>query len=103
MNAQRHRIAHVRHMAEQLERVDKGSPGRSAAFDLKDHHATTLASQVLLIFLKLTVALQAREAHPIHLVVRLQVLGNCKCILTMALHTQRQGFNPLQDNPRIVG
>lgn len=45
---------------------------------------------------------QPRIADPRHFRVLLEMIGDLQRIGAVPLHAQRQGFQPLQDHPRIV-
>mmetsp|Transcript_7243 Transcript_7243/g.18419 ORF Transcript_7243/g.18419 Transcript_7243/m.18419 type:complete len:464 (-) Transcript_7243:43-1434(-) len=105
VDGERARVAHVGHVAHQLQRVDE-RPARGGAvrrLDAEDHHGPALALEVLEVLLVLGVVLQAGVLDPRHLGVRLEVRGHLEGVLAVALHAQGQRLDALEELPGVVG
>ena len=76
MDHERARVADVRELREELEAVRHLDARRRAAFDAEDDHAALSIGQVLLGERVARIVRETRIAHPRHLRMGLQVLGD---------------------------
>mmetsp|Transcript_48830 Transcript_48830/g.110808 ORF Transcript_48830/g.110808 Transcript_48830/m.110808 type:complete len:444 (-) Transcript_48830:800-2131(-) len=105
VNRKRARVTHIRHMRDEVERVDEHLPRLLAVrgLDAKNHHRAALALEILLRFSVLRIAWEARVAHPLNRRVLRQVLSNLHRVVAVLLHAKRKRLDALYDDPRVVG
>ena len=77
-------------------------PAVLAALDAEHDHRAAFAAKVLLVEREHGVVLQAREADPFDLGMRLEVLRHRQRVFAMALDAQRQRLDALEEHPGIV-
>ena len=97
-------VGHVGQQAEQLQPVNEGLGLFGAAFDADGEDGTGAVGEVGLVqALLLGIGAQGRMADALHLGHGLQVLQNLQGVLHMAVHTQGQGLQALQEDPAADG
>ena len=102
MDGQALGITHVGQMGKKLQRLDELLPGCGAALDAEDDHGSPLAVEILLVEFMVRIVGQPGITDPCDVRVFLQVLGDRQRVGAVFLHAQRQGFDALQEEPRVV-
>ena len=82
-------VAHVRQMAEHLQRLDKLHARLRAALDAEHDHGAALAVQVFLVQGIRRVTWEPGVPDPLHVGVTLQVARHLLRVLAVALHAKR--------------
>ena len=95
-------VAHIGQMGEKLESLDELLPGRGAALDAEDDHGSPLAVEILLVEFMVRIIFQSGITDPLDVRVLFEVLGDSQRVGAVFLHAQWQGFDALQEKPRVV-
>ena len=95
-------IAHVGEMRKEAEFFDEPLASRLASLNPENDHAPEPVAQHTASRGMGGIVGQPRVADPRHFRVLLEMIGDLQRIGAVPLHAQRQGFQPLQDHPRIV-
>lgn len=95
-------IAHVGEMRKEAEFFDEPLASRLASLNPENDHAPEPVAQHTASRGMGGIVGQPRIADPRHFRVLLEMIGDLQRIGAVPLHAQRQGFQPLQDHPRIV-
>ena len=95
-------IAHVGEMRKEAEFFDEPLASRLASLNPENDHAPEPVAQHTASRGMGGIVGQPRVADPRHFRVLLEMIGDLQRIGAVPLHARRQGFQPLQDHPRIV-
>lgn len=96
-------VADIGQMGEKLKLVDKLWPGLGTAFDAEDDHGAAFTAEVLLVEVVHGVVFETGEANPLDGIVRLQVGRDGVGVLAVALHTEGQRLDALEELPGVIG
>src|SRR5450830_1067713 len=93
-------VTQVGRNGDQASRIDKAPGALFAAFHFKTHHGAE-ATLLALSQLVLRVALETGVMNLLDTVLLLQPLGQGLGVRAMGLHPQAEGFQALEEDPRI--
>src|SRR5216684_6879148 len=103
MDDQRFGIANIGQVREQFDVANELFASLQSALDTKTENSSIAMSVIFGRDLVLRMTGQAGIADPIDSRMTFQELGDAQGILAVTLHTQRQGLQPLQEQPRVEG
>ena len=102
VNSQGFGVANVGDVGVEFERLDEFFAGFGSAFDAKDDHGASFASEVLFVLGELGVVFEAWEAHPVDEFVSGEVVRDGGGVFAMAFHAKMKSFDSLQKHPGVV-
>src|ERR1700680_3771063 len=101
MDNQRFGVANIRQVREQFNVANQLLPCLQSTLDTKTKNGSVPMRVIFGGDLVLRMARQAWIADPTDGRMTFQELGDAQGILAMTLHTQRQGLQSLQEQPRV--